>query len=50
VETVVSRYKTTIGGTTRNHTMPSRKTEAAPECTTLNKMTHLGMPDGYGMA
>ena len=50
VETTMSRYKAIIGGSMRSRTMPSQKTEAALACATLNRMTHLGMPEGYCIA
>ena len=50
VETAMSRYKAIIGGSMRGRTMPSQKTEAALACAVVNRMTHLGMPDGYCMA
>ena len=50
VETAVSRYKAIIGGSMRSRTMPSQKTEAALACAILNRMTQLGMPDGYCIA
>ena len=50
VETAMSRYKAIIGGSMRSRTMPSQKTEAALACAILNRMTHLGMPDGYCIA
>ena len=50
VETAMSRYKAIIGGSMRSRTMPSQKTEAALACAILNRMTQLGMPDGYCIA
>ncbi len=50
VETAMSRYKAIIGGSMRSRTMPSQKTEAAIACAILNRMTHLGIPDGYCIA
>ena len=50
VETTMSRYKAIIGSSMRSRTMPSQKIEAALACAILNKMTHLGMPDGYCIA
>ena len=47
VEAAISRYKAIIGGSMRSRTMSSQKTEVALACAILNKMTHLGMPDGY---
>ena len=47
VETAMSRYRAIIGGSMRSRAMPSQKTEATLACAVLNKMTHLGMPDGY---
>ena len=34
----------------RSRTIASQKTEAALACAILNRMTQLGMPDGYCMA
>ena len=50
VETAMSRYKAIIGSSMRSRTMPPKKTEAALACAILNRMTHLGMPDGYCIA
>ena len=50
VETAMSRYKAIIGGSMRSRTMPSQKTEAALACAILNRMSHLGMPNGYCIA
>ncbi len=50
VETAMWRYKAIIGGSMRSRTMASQKTEAALACTILNRMTQLGMPDGYCIA
>jgi hypothetical protein len=47
VETAMSRYKAIIGGSMRSRTMASQKTEAALACAILNRMTQLGMPDGW---
>ena len=47
VETAMWRYKAIIGGSMRGRTMASQKTEAALACMILNRMTQLGMPDGY---
>jgi hypothetical protein len=47
VETAMSRYKAIIGGSMRSRTMPSQKTEAVLGCAILNRMNHLGKPDGY---
>lgn len=50
VETAMSRYKAIIGGSMRSRTMLSQKVEAAIACAILNRMTLLGMPDGYCIA
>ena len=47
VETAMSRYKAIIGGSMRSRTMPSQKTEVTLACAILNRMTQLGMPEGY---
>ncbi len=47
VETAMSRYKAIVGRSMRSRTMPSQKTEAALGCAILNRMMHLGMPDGH---
>ena len=50
VETAMSRYKAIIGDSMRSRTMVSQKTEAALACAILNRMTQLGMLDGYCIA
>jgi hypothetical protein len=50
VETAMSRYKAIIGGSLRSRTMASQKMESALACAILNRMAHLGMPDGYCIA
>ena len=47
VETAMWRYKAIISGSMRSRTMPSQKKEAALACAILNRMTQLGMPDGF---
>ncbi len=46
----MSRYKAIIGGAMRSRTMLSQKVEAALACAIVNRMTHVGMPDGYCIA
>ena len=43
----MSRYKAIIGGAMRSRTMASQRIEVTLACTILNRITHLGMPDGY---
>lgn len=47
VETAMYRYKTIIGASLRSRTMASQRVEATLGCAIMNKMTRLGMPDGY---
>ena len=47
VETAMWRYKAIVGGWMRSRAMPSQKTEANLACAILNRMTQLGIPDGY---
>ena len=50
VETAVSRYKAIFGGSMRSRTIATQKVEATLACAVLNRMTRLGMPDGYCFA
>ncbi len=50
VEAAMSRYKASIGDSMRSRIMASQKVEATLACAVLNKMTQLGMPDGYCIA
>ena len=50
VETAMSRYKAIIGGSMRSRAMASQKVEAALAYAIINRMTQLGMPDGYCIA
>jgi len=47
VETAVSRFKNEFGSTLRSRTIRSQVTEIRIDCSILNTMTKLGMPDGY---
>ncbi len=47
VETTVSRYKAIIGPAMRARNLASQRVEARIGCQILNKMTALGMHDGY---
>jgi len=47
VETAMSRYKAIIGDSMRSRTLASQKVEATLACLIMNRMTQLGMPDGY---
>ncbi|MCP4300576.1 MAG: IS5 family transposase [Gammaproteobacteria bacterium] len=46
VETTMSRYKAIFGVSMRSRTIATQKVEATLACAILNRMTHLGMPDG----
>ena len=50
VETAMSRYKVIIVDTMRSRAPVSQKAEARLACATTNRMTQLGMPDGYCIA
>ena len=50
VETAMSRYKAIFGGSMRSRTMPTQNVEATLACAIMNRMTQLGMPDGYCIA
>jgi hypothetical protein len=45
-ETVMYRYKPTIGERVRARTFASQQTEATIGCNILNRMAGIGMPDG----
>jgi len=47
VEAAISRYKRIMGGRLRSRTTVSQQTEVRIGCSVLNRMTQLGMPDGY---
>ncbi len=47
VETAMSRYKAIIGGAMRSRTMAQQRVEVTLACKILNRITYLGMPDGY---
>ena len=47
VETAMWRCKAIIGGFMRSHTKPSQKADVKPASAILNRMTQLGMPEGY---
>ena len=50
VETAMSRYKAIIGDSIRSRSVESQKVEATLACSIMNRMTKLGMPDGYCIA
>ena len=47
VETTAARYKVILGPAMRARKLASQRVEARIRCQVLNKMTALGMPDGY---
>jgi len=47
VKTAMYRFKNQFGGRMHIKTMQTQITEAKIACSVLNKMTRLGMPDGY---
>ena len=50
VETTFSRYKNIIGPAMRSRNLAAQRVEARVGCAILNRMTALGMPDGYVVA
>lgn len=46
-ETAFSRYKTIIGPAMRSRRLVTQRVEARIGCKIINRMTPLGMPDGY---
>jgi hypothetical protein len=48
-ENTMYRLKTLFGYTLKARLFASQATEAIIRCTTLNPMTHLGMPDAYSV-
>lgn len=46
-ETTVFRYKTIFGEKSQSRKIENQFTEMFIKCATLNRMTHLGMPDSY---
>ena len=46
-ETMFSRYKTIIGPAMRSRNLAAQRVEARIGCKIINRMTALGMPDGY---
>ena len=50
VETAASRYKAIFGASMRSRTIATQKVEATLACAVMNRMTRLGMPNGYCIA
>lgn len=49
-ETTVFRYKTVFGDKSQSRKIENQFTEMFIKCATLNRMTHLGMPQSYKVA
>ena len=48
-ETAMFRVKTIFGSYLQARKLPQQKVEAEVKCAALNRMTHLEMPDNYGL-